>query len=106
MEWFPLTNEQLIKGMTAPKSVVIEKQNKLNKNYGLSFWYGTWCKKCCDVYPIHVNYTKGFEDKMWYQCEVCGRRTEPADMPWVARDDWNSGKTFIKDGQLNLTQFM
>lgn len=34
----------------------------------------------------------GMQDACWYQCEVCGRRTEPQTMPWIAEKVWNKGE--------------
>lgn len=66
------------------------KQEEIAKHFDLHFWYGTWCKKCCGVYPKLMT-EDNFRGWCWYECEVCGTRTEPQVMPWVARDEWNEG---------------
>lgn len=97
--------EYIRKGGLRKKSEVIREQNELAKHYDLGWWYGTWCTKCCEVYPIFMT-SDGFEHKCWYQCEVCGRKTKKFDMPWVARDAWNEGKTCVPDGQMTLFEFL
>lgn len=103
---FLISEKELLEGKTIPKSDAINYQKRLAKYYDLGHWYGTWCKKCCDVFPRHVSHYKGFEDMMFYQCEVCGRRTKDCYMPWIARDEWNNDNVFYKDGQISLAQFM
>ena len=61
------------------------------EGYYLGFWYGTWCDKCCGVYPI-IRILIGPEDLCRYECEVCGKRTKAVSMPWIARDLWNAGE--------------
>ena len=66
-------------------------QDRIAKNYKLSYWYGTDCEKCCGVYP---KFCKGYingHDMCYYECEVCGKRTNLCEMPWIARDEWNAG---------------
>lgn len=66
------------------------EQERIAKDYDLSYWYGTDCEKCCGVYPrFHQSMANGIG--CFYQCDVCGKRTEPQPMPWVARDEWNAG---------------
>ena len=69
----------------------IAKQADLAKDYDLSYWYGTNCTKCCDVFPALMT-SQGFDSKCWYECEVCGKKTEPQSMPWLAREAWNRGE--------------
>lgn len=66
------------------------EQNELAKHYDLGFWYGTGCEKCCGVYP-KFRTSSGFDSYCWYECEVCGKRTKNASMPWIAEKDWNAG---------------
>lgn len=82
------------------------KQDKIAKNYSLSMWYGVDCTKCCGVYPIlrHSGQLAGSD--CYYECEVCGKRTDPQTMPWIARDAWNRGFTKTPVKQLNLFDFM
>ena len=63
-------------------------QDKLGDS--VSFWYGTWCKKCCGVYPKFFT-TESFDDKGYYVCLVCGKESKHTDMTWQARDAWNNG---------------
>ena len=66
-----------------------EKQAQIAKQYDLSYWYGTNCEKCCGVYP-KFKVSSGFDCKCWYECEVCGKRTEPQEMPWICEKKWNN----------------
>lgn len=66
------------------------KQEELSKHYRLSYWYGTNCKKCCEVFP-KFRTSSGYDSKCWYECEVCGTKTKPASMPWIAEKEWNEG---------------
>ena len=59
--------------------------------YDLAWWYGTRCKKCCGVFPKFMT-SDGMNHTCWFQCEVCGRRTEPQKMPWIAEKVWNKGE--------------
>ena len=61
----------------------------VKQGYKLSHWYGTWCEKCCGVYPKFET-SGALQEKCYYICEVCGKRTENFDMPWLARDAWNN----------------
>lgn len=66
-------------------------QDRLSKHYDLGFWYGTKCEKCCGVFPKFMT-TDRLESLCWYECEVCGKRTEKVSMPWIAEEMWNGGK--------------
>ena len=69
------------------------------KGFTLAWWYGTGCKKCCGVYPkFHSGDT--LRPGCWYECEVCGRKTEKQAMPWIAEKEWNAGNT--NEPQLSL----
>ena len=63
-------------------------QDKLGNN--ASWYYGTWCNKCCGVYPAFMK-EQTFDDKGYYVCLVCGKESIHTDMPWQARDEWNAG---------------
>lgn len=63
-----------------------KKQEEIAKHYNLSHWYGTNCIKCCGVYPRFI---KTDDDKCYYECQVCGRKSEAFLMPWLARNDWD-----------------
>ena len=66
-------------------------QDELAKHYNLSYWYGTKCEPCCGVYPKFK--TGGIQgNDCWYECEVCGKRTDPQRMPWIAEREWNAGR--------------
>ena len=77
-------------------------QDQLAKHYSLSHWYGTKCEKCCGVYPIHREFGSTVQGEMYYQCEVCGKRTSEFEMPWQAREAWNAGETFYEESQMML----
>ena len=74
-------------------------QERLSKHYNLGFWYGTKCEKCCGVFPKFMS-TDGLESLCWYECEVCGKRTKKASMPWIVEEDWNSHR--YEDGQIKM----
>lgn len=93
------------KGGLRSKSDVIKQQNDIAAHFDLGWWYGTWCKKCCDVYPIFMK-TDDFSDLCYYQCEVCGRKSKKCVMPWVARDDWNSMEFDLIEEQISLFQYL
>lgn len=74
-------------------------QDEIAKHFNLGWWYGTGCKKCCGVYPKFK--TGGIQNLgCWYECEVCGRKTEPLSMPWIAEKEWNAGN--VNEPQLSL----
>lgn len=77
----------------------IKNQEEIAKNYELSWWYGTNCEKCCGVYPKFRTST-GLDSYCWYECEVCGKRTENASMPWIAEREWNNGN--FRETQISL----
>ena len=66
-------------------------QNRIAKHYNLGWWYGTRCQKCCGVFPKFMT-TDTMRCECYYQCEVCGKRTKPFDMPWQAEEAWNNGE--------------
>lgn len=78
-----------------------KQQDEISKHWTLGFWYGTNCEKCCGVYPKLMS-TNGFDDKCYYQCEVCGKRTEAMQMPWLSRDAWNRHEYCYDDEQPSL----
>lgn len=59
------------------------------KGYDLSHWYGTGCEKCCGVYPLFRVTDWQTSPGCWYECEVCGTRTDVYHMPWQAEEAWN-----------------
>jgi hypothetical protein len=63
------------------------------------FWYGTGCAKCCGVYP-KLDTQIPPNDYCRYRCEVCGKRTAPYSMPWLARNAWNEGRFEITQARL------
>lgn len=71
------------------EDAAIKHQAELSKNYDLGFWYGTHCEKCCSVYPKLI-IGIGQENLCRYECEVCGRKTKPFQMPWEAETAWNN----------------
>ena len=80
-----------------------ENQDRLSRNFDLSFWYGTWCEKCCEVYPKLDTEGDLAGGQCFYVCEVCGRRTKGYSMPWQARDAWNRHE--YKDNYTQLSLF-
>ncbi len=94
----------MITGKMLSKEEAKRKQDELAKHYDLGFWYGTGCKKCCDVYP-KIMITNATHDQCYFQCEVCSKRTEAVDMPWVSEKLWNEGKTFYECGSVQLSLF-
>ena len=78
-----------------------EKQADLAKHFDLGFWYGINCEKCCGVFP---KFMTGGNQGMdcWYECEVCGKRTKPTTMPWIAEKAWNAGETIGGNIQMSL----
>ena len=64
-------------------------QEKLGENAG--WYYGTWCKKCCGVYPAFYN-ELNFNNFGYDVCLVCGKESLHEPMPWQCRDDWNAGR--------------
>ena len=76
------------------------KQDELEgKGFDLGFWYGTKCEKCCGVFPA-FRHSDANGGGCWYECEVCGKRTEEKTMPWLAEQDWNAG--IFKEDQISL----
>ena len=75
------------------------RQDEIAKHYRLEYWYGTNCEKCCGVYPkFRTGGVQGMS--CWYECEVCGKRTEEKSMPWIAEKAWNNGE--FMEQQLSL----
>lgn len=73
-------------------------QDKIvSDGYKLDYWYGVNCEKCCGVYPKFRTYGDiAGHSKCYYECEVCGKRTKPVEMPWIAEEAWNNGE-FISE---------
>ena len=69
------------------------------EGWTLSFWYGTKCTKCCGVYPKIVTHIAP-NDLCRYECEVCGKTTDPCSMPWLAEQAWNEGRFVSAQGRL------
>ena len=75
-------------------------QDRIAKDFDLSYWYGTHCEKCCDVFPKFRTFGDlGGRSKCYYECEVCGKRTELFDMPWQSEKAWNNHE--YKETQLS-----
>lgn len=61
------------------------------RGFNLGHWFGVKCKKCCGVYPrLMISEANG--GGCWYECDVCGTRTEETTMPWISMELWNDGK--------------
>ena len=78
-----------------------ENQARIAKHYNLGWWYGTNCKKCCEVFPKFKK-TETTHDQCYYQCEVCGKRTKAYEMPWQAVEAWNRNEFENSTVQLRL----
>ena len=63
-------------------------QEDVAKHFKLGWWFGVHCDKCCGVYP-RLHTSEGFDGLCWYECDVCGKRTVKASMPWIAEREWN-----------------
>ncbi len=58
--------------------------------FKLDWWYGTNCEKCCGVFPKFRTFGDlGGHSRCFYECEVCGKRTDNFDMPFQAEKAWN-----------------
>lgn len=79
-----------------------KRQAEIAEKFNLGWWYGTDCEKCCGVYPKFKT-TNTPEAFCYYECEVCGKRTEIYSMPWLARNAWNEHK--YKKGLHQLSLF-
>ena len=75
------------------------KQDRIAKDYKLSWWYGTTCNKCCGVYPRMITGI-GPHDLCRFECEVCGTTTAEYEMPWQAIRAWNNGEFKIQQMKL------
>lgn len=75
------------------------EQDRIAEHFNLGWWYGTKCKPCCGVYP-KIRTSDGFDARCWYECPVCGTRTEPFSMPWLAEEAWNRGE--LRPGQFSM----
>ena len=75
----------------------LKKQTDLAQHYDLRWWYGVNCAKCCGVYPRYITEANGGRR---YECDVCGKTTEPKAMPKDAEEAWNNGE-FI-EGQVRM----
>jgi hypothetical protein len=78
------------KPMYVLRSKAEEMAYQENHKDTISFWYGTWCKKCCGCYPKFFS-EESFNSLGYYVCMVCGKESKHEPMPWMARDDWNNG---------------
>lgn len=78
-------------------------QDRIAKHYDLGWWYGTHCEKCCGIYPKLMHSGDSAYTKVFYQCEVCGKRTEEKSMPWIAEEAWNAHE--FKDEYVQLSLF-
>ena len=88
--------------MTARMTAAEAKANqeRIAERFDLGHWYGTMLGKCCGVYPKAMSFGSSVSEMAYYQCEVCGKRTEPFEMPWQAREAWDNGDVHYEDGQM------
>ena len=77
-----------------------QNQDRIAEHFDLGFWYGTNCEKCCGVFPKLITGIGGYADQCRYECEVCGKKTEAYDMPWIAGEAWNKGQFVIAQRRL------
>lgn len=77
-----------------------EQADLINKGMNLGWWFGTNCKKCHGVYPKIMNEGNTTNERVYFICEVCGKRTEGFQMPWIAEKEWNAGK--FKQEQIRM----
>lgn len=77
-------------------------QDRVSEHYNLSWWYGTNCRKCCGVYPKLMRKETFNPKDLYYQCEVCGKRTDLYTMPWLAEEAWNNGEFIEEYRQMSL----
>ena len=77
------------------------EQERLRQYFNLGWWYGTNCKKCCGVYPKAMKKDGYDPNDFYYECQICGRRTKPYMMPWIAREAWNRDEV-VDNIQLRL----
>ena len=82
------------------------KQDRIAQNYELGWWYGTRCEKCCGVYPKFMVKDTQDPKNAYYQCEVCGKKTKPYTMPWLAEEAWNNHEYESDYLQMSLWEFM
>jgi hypothetical protein len=78
----------------SPEEAKAHQEQLIADGWNIGFWYGTGCKKCCGVYPKFIIQIWP-KDLCRYECEVCGKTTEPYRMIWEAEEAWNKG-LFIK----------
>lgn len=80
-----------------------KNQDRIQESgFNLGWWYGVHCEKCCEVYP-EFRTTEDSSRGCYYECEVCGKRTEVFDMPWQATEAWNNHE--YKPGLHQLSLF-
>lgn len=86
--------------MTAEEALHI--QEVLEKRGIIHIYYGTHCRKCCGVYPRLMKKDTTSTKDCYYQCEVCGKRTDLYTMPWLAEEAWNEGRYESDYRQMSL----
>lgn len=75
---------------TMTKEEAKANQDRIAKGYDLGYWYGTNCEKCCGVFPKFRTFGDlGGWTRCYYECEVCGKRTDKFEMPHQAEKAWN-----------------
>ncbi len=87
--------------MTQQEAIKIQASIQ-ERGFRLDYWFGTDCKKCCDVYPRLMKANRTDPCDIYYQCDVCGKRTVFFTMPWMAREAWNRGETYGEKTQYSL----
>ena len=85
------SHRRTVRGVSAmTKEEAKANQDRIAKNFKLSWWYGTNCEKCCEVYPKFDTEGDSAGGRCFYICEVCGKRTSGFSMPWLAERAWNN----------------
>ena len=81
-----------------------EQERLAARGFDLSMWYGTWCDKCCDVYPkFEIEIVHQMSGNCWYECPVCGKKSTKHIMPYLAWEAWNAGD--FQQQQIRLEGF-
>ena len=69
-----------------------------------SWYYGTNCEKCHDVYPMIVS-EQSNRAYAYYVCPVCGKESFHFPMPWQSAKSWNNQEYLWKPDPEDGYQF-
>ena len=84
------------------RAEAVAEQERIGRLYNLGWYYGTNCEKCCGVYPRFHDIGSNARDSVYYQCDVCGKRTPAFSMPYLAEEAWNRGEWLTHQTRLEL----